>query len=106
MEAAVAEKEAEMTEWNDGRLDELSKRVDDGFLSVDKRFQQVDERFQQVDKRFNQMDRKIDAGFARLENSIDALGKRMDAFYHVLFQGTVAMVVGMLGLLTWVVVQA
>jgi hypothetical protein len=99
MEAAVAEKEAEMTEWNDGRLDELSKRVDDGFVSVDKRFQQVDERF-------NQMDRKMDAGFARLENSIDALGRRMDAFHHVLFQGTVAMVVGVLGLLAWVIIQA
>lgn len=38
MEAAVAEREAEMTEWNDGRLDELSKRVDDGFAEVNRRF--------------------------------------------------------------------
>ena len=86
-----------MTDWKDGRLDELSKRVDNGFASVDKRFQQVDERF-------NQMDRKMDAGFVRLEKSIDALGGRMDAFYHVLVQGTVAMVVGILGLLGVVVV--
>src|SRR5215203_2959624 len=34
--------------WNDGRLDELSRRVDDGFLQVDKRFKQVDKRFEQV----------------------------------------------------------
>jgi hypothetical protein len=99
MEAAVAEREAGMTDWNDERLDELSKRVDEGFVSVDKRFQQVDERF-------NQIDRKMDTGFARLEKSIGALGNRMDAFYHVLFQGTVAMVVGVLGLLIWVVTHA
>jgi hypothetical protein len=42
MEAAVAEREAGMTEWNDGRLDELSKRVDDGFAKVDRRFEQVE----------------------------------------------------------------
>jgi hypothetical protein len=42
MEAAVAEKEARMTEWTDGRLDELSKRVDDGFANVDRRFVQVE----------------------------------------------------------------
>ena len=34
-----------MTEWNDGRLDELSKRVDDGFAKVDRRFEQIDLRF-------------------------------------------------------------
>ncbi|HKF83051.1 MAG TPA: hypothetical protein VKB23_08840 [Solirubrobacterales bacterium] len=42
MEAAIAEKEVAMTEWNDGRLDELSKRVDDGFAKVDRRFEQVE----------------------------------------------------------------
>jgi hypothetical protein len=45
MEAAVVlDREAEMTEWNDSRLDELSKRVDDGFARVDRRFEQVDRR--------------------------------------------------------------
>lgn len=34
-----------MTEWNDGRLDELSKRVDDGFAEVNRRFEQIDLRF-------------------------------------------------------------
>ncbi|HET8813455.1 MAG TPA: hypothetical protein VFM51_00680 [Solirubrobacterales bacterium] len=42
MEAAVADGEVEMTDWNDGRLDELSKRVDDGFAKMDRRFEQVD----------------------------------------------------------------
>jgi ribosome assembly protein YihI (activator of Der GTPase) len=45
MEAAVAERELEMTEWNDGRLDELSKRVDDGFAEMREEFRLVDSRF-------------------------------------------------------------
>jgi hypothetical protein len=45
MEAAAMDREAAMTEWTDGRLDELSKRVDDGFAKVDRRFEQIDLRF-------------------------------------------------------------
>jgi hypothetical protein len=50
MEAAVAEREAGMTEWNDGRLDELSKRVDDGFAEMRVEFQRVDSRFDALQK--------------------------------------------------------
>jgi hypothetical protein len=34
-----------MSEWTDGRLDELSKRVDDGFAEMRVEFQRVDSRF-------------------------------------------------------------
>jgi len=34
-----------MTEWNDARLDELGKRVDDGFAEMREEFRQVDRRF-------------------------------------------------------------
>ncbi|HEV2790839.1 MAG TPA: hypothetical protein VGV69_06030 [Solirubrobacterales bacterium] len=53
MEAALAAREAEMTEWNDGRLDELSKRVENGFAEVREEFQRVDRRFEQIDLRFD-----------------------------------------------------
>jgi len=42
-----------MTEWNDGRLDELSKRVDDGFAEVREEFRHVNHRFEQIDLRFD-----------------------------------------------------
>ncbi|HET9677046.1 MAG TPA: hypothetical protein VFP21_06035 [Solirubrobacterales bacterium] len=48
MEAAVAEKEAGMTEWNDGRLDDLSERVD-------------------------RIEKKVDNGFARVDSRLDDL---------------------------------
>lgn len=39
-----------MTEWTDGRLDELSKRVDDGFAEMRVEFQRVDSRFDALQK--------------------------------------------------------
>jgi hypothetical protein len=65
MEATVAERRAEMTEWNDDRLDEFRERVDDGFAKVDKRFERmelkVDDGFCNVDRRFEQIDLRFDA---------------------------------------------
>ena len=37
------------------RVDELEKRMIQGFDNVDKRFEQVDKRFEQVDKRFEEV---------------------------------------------------
>ena len=37
------------------RVDELEKRMIQGFENVDKRFEQVDKRFEQVDNRFGDM---------------------------------------------------
>lgn len=34
MDVLVADREAEMTEWNDSRLDEFRERVDEGFTEV------------------------------------------------------------------------
>ena len=78
MEAAVAEREVEMTEWNDGRLDELSSRVD----RIDRK---VDEGFGMVRKELTRIDQKIDTKF--------------DAFYRLMLQAAVALIVGILGLL-------
>jgi hypothetical protein len=46
MEAALAErKEAEMTEWTDGRLDDLGKRVDRVKTKMDAGFAGLDRRW-------------------------------------------------------------
>lgn len=39
-----------MTEWTDGRLDELSKRVDDGFAEVNRRFARVETRLERLEQ--------------------------------------------------------
>jgi hypothetical protein len=44
-----------MVEWNDGRLDELSKRVDDGFTGVNERIDQLSDRFDALQKTLMQI---------------------------------------------------
>jgi hypothetical protein len=41
--------EAMVKEWTDGRLDDLSHKVDRGFEHVDQRFNQFDQRFVRVE---------------------------------------------------------
>jgi hypothetical protein len=72
MEAAVAEKEAGMTEWNDGRLDDLSKRVDD-------------------------LATRVDLGFARVHEDIRELNGRFDALQRTLVQMTMVMIAALIG---------
>ena len=48
-----------MTEWNDGRLDELSKRVDDGFADMRKEFTGVNQRIDHLGERFDAMQRTL-----------------------------------------------
>ncbi|HEX6782542.1 MAG TPA: hypothetical protein VF125_11000 [Solirubrobacterales bacterium] len=78
MEAAVAERGVEMTEWNAGRLDDLSSRVD----GIDRK---VDEGFGMVRKELTRIDQKLDTKF--------------DGFYRLLLQVAVVLIVGILGLL-------
>jgi hypothetical protein len=65
MEAAVADREAEMTEWNDGRLDDLNKRVE----RVERK----------MDAGFARLDEKIDKGLTRVDARIDSLGAKVDS---------------------------
>lgn len=41
------------------RVEELEKRMFQGFENVDKRFEQVDKRFEQVDKRFEEVQNRF-----------------------------------------------
>jgi hypothetical protein len=59
MEAMVAERGTEMTEWNDGRLDDLSDRVD-----------RIETK---LDAGFTRLGKKMDDGFARVDARLDAL---------------------------------
>lgn len=73
--------EAMREAWTDDRLDDLNRKVDDGFLRVDKRFDTVDKRFDKVDSRIDRIEtrldridarfEKVDARFQRLESTLD-----------------------------------
>jgi tetrahydromethanopterin S-methyltransferase subunit G len=81
MEAAVMDREAEMTEWNDGRLDELSKRVDDGFAHMREEFTSVNKRIDHIGGR------------------IDHLSTRFDALQRILMQVGGGIFVALIGLI-------
>lgn len=70
------DREAKMTEWTDGRLDELSKKVDDGFAEV------------KADMR--ELGGRID----KLGGRLDQLSGRFDKLQHTLMQVAVAATVG------------
>ena len=56
--------------WTDERLDDLTNRVDEGFVRADARTDrfedQVDARLAQVDARFDKLEERVDNGFDRM----------------------------------------
>jgi hypothetical protein len=59
METAVAERGTQVVEWNDGRLDELSNRMDNGFKDVNRRIDRVDDDLRHLSDRFDAMQRTL-----------------------------------------------
>jgi chromosome segregation ATPase len=96
MEAMVAERGTEMTEWNEGRLDDLSERVDRIETKMDSGFARAD---QKMDAGFARLEAKMDEGFARMDAKFDAFNERFDTMYQTLFKASWALVIGILGLL-------
>jgi hypothetical protein len=81
----VTDREAEMVEWDDGRLDE--------------RFRQIDGRFDQIDQRFDQTDKKMDEGFARVDASLRELNGRFDAMQRTLLGVSGVIIAALIGLI-------
>jgi tetrahydromethanopterin S-methyltransferase subunit G len=71
--------------WTDERLYEFAKRMDERFDDVDRRFdetnQRMDERFAEVNRRLDQVDRRMEAMLSRFDRL------------------TIALVVGLLGII-------
>lgn len=96
----MAERGTEVTEWNDGRLDDLSDRVgriekkmDDGFIHIDQRFKEVDHK---MDAGFARLDKKMDEGFARVDATFARVDARLDALNGTLVRSMWTFGVGML----------
>jgi hypothetical protein len=74
---ALLERGTDVENWNDERLDELSRRMDAGFEKaatkeeMNLRFDEVNRRFGEVGKRFD----KIDAQFLQINDRLDRLNQ-------------------------------
>jgi hypothetical protein len=81
-----------MTEWNDGRLDDLSQRVDRIETKMDSGFARMDTKFERLEE-------KMDEGFARIDAKFEIVNERFDGMYQLLFRTSWVLIVGLLGLL-------
>jgi hypothetical protein len=104
---ALLEKEADVESWNDERMDELSRRVDDGFKEMRVGFARVDkemkEGFARVDKDMKEGFARIEGKFARIEGKFDAkidnLVGRIDKLFYIQIVFMGSLVIGLLTLL-------
>lgn len=92
------DREAEMAEWSDGRLDDLSRRVDRIETKMDKGFADVERRLEKVDQRFREVERKVDDGFAQINAKFEQL-------HRMLFKAAWGLAIGLLGLVGVIAAQ-
>ncbi len=71
-------------EWTEGRLDELSSKVDDGFNRVDRRFERVEQRFERVDA-------DLSALRSEMKESLDRIDGRIDSVQRTIAFGAIAL---------------
>jgi DNA anti-recombination protein RmuC len=85
MEAAVMDRKAEMTEWNDGRLNEFGERVDRIERKVDDGFREVGHEFTRLDQKIDEQGKTMQGEFARIDQKfveIDGGFKQVDSRFQ------------------------
>ena len=96
---ALLEKEGDVESWNDDRIDELSRRTDEGFKENREGFTRVD---QEIKAGFTRVDQEMKAGFekvatresvAEVNSRLGQLEVRMDRLYW----GIVLLALALLG---------
>jgi len=85
MEAMVADREAEMVEWDDGRLDE--------------RFRAIDQRFDGMEQKMDDGFGRMDAGFARIDAGLRDLNGRFDAMQRTLLGASGLIIAALIGVI-------
>jgi hypothetical protein len=84
---ALLEKEGDVENWNDERLDELSGRMDDGFKEMRAGFDRLGK---EMKEGFGRVDREMKEGFLEVN-------KRIDRLMLTLVVGTLGMLGALLG---------
>jgi uncharacterized protein YicC (UPF0701 family) len=111
---ALLEKEGTVENWNDERLDELSRRMDKGFeeaatkveLSalkneINLRFDRVDERFDRVDEHFKEFDGRLGRFEGSITSQISDIGDRLDRLSNAVIVGAFALIAAVIANGIW-----
>ncbi len=77
---ALLEKEGMVENWNDERLDELSRRVDAGFEKTATK--------EETNRRFDESDRRLD----EITSAVRYLGERFDRLQNTLMIGLTGLI--------------
>jgi hypothetical protein len=80
------EMERRMDNLNDARLDELNRRVNDGFERVDRRFEQVEE---EMKEGFAKAATKVEVGEVKVE--LRHLNDKFDRLMHAMTWGGISL---------------
>lgn len=95
--------EAMRQSWSDDRLDDLSKRVDEGFIRVDGQFARVEDRIDRLDEkleaRFDHLDAKIDTSSHELRMEMKAGFDDVNARFDRMQQTMMQIGAGLIGVL-------
>jgi hypothetical protein len=60
----------EQPSWNEGRLDDLNKRVNDGFKRMDVGFEKMNKRFEKVNEEFKAVRSEMKSDFDRIQRTL------------------------------------
>jgi hypothetical protein len=93
--------ENEASSWNDERLDELHRRVDEGFVCVDQRFVHLEG---EMKAGFDKVDVKMKEGFAEVKGEIRYMGERFDRLSHALMVAGLSFGIGVFAALAGLIV--
>jgi hypothetical protein len=78
----------QMSSWNDKRLDELSRRTDEGFKEVRRQFEKVDQEFkavrQEMKEGFARVDGEMKGGFAKVDQRFERIDERFHRLWGTL----------------------
>lgn len=89
---ALLEKEGDVENWNDERLDELSRRIDKGFEETATKVELTAVK-DEVNLRFSDVDRRLDEVTA----GVRYLGERFDRLQNTLMIGLIGLIAAIAG---------
>ncbi|HET8815309.1 MAG TPA: hypothetical protein VFM51_10190 [Solirubrobacterales bacterium] len=114
---ALLEREGDVENWNDDRLDELSRRMDAGFEKMatkteltglknemNLRFDEVSGRFGEVDRRFDEVSGRfgeVGKRFDKIDTQLLHINDRLDRLNHTLLVGACGVIAAVLANGIW-----
>ncbi|HWN73167.1 MAG TPA: hypothetical protein VNN15_05100 [Solirubrobacterales bacterium] len=92
---ALLEKEGDVENWNDDRLDELSRRIDAGFKEMRDGFARIDRRFEQMGEHYATKD-ETNRRFDKLDSQLLHINDRLDRMNNTLLIGTFGVIAALI----------